>query len=263
MSDQTALGDRMKSYESKERFLPTLPVVARIDGKCFSKATRKLPRPYCQTMSDTMVQTTCDLVRETGAIIGYTQSDEISLIFHSGTFKSQIFCDGRIQKMNSILASMTTYYFSNNCAALGLELVGPALFDCRVYAVPSREEAVNALVWRELDATKNAISMAAHTYFSHKSLQGVNGDQMQERLFSEKGINFNDYPAFFKRGTYVKRQTVLKELTENELSKIPVDRRPDGLIMRSEVSRLNWPPILKIRNRVGVVFDNEELDVVE
>lgn len=263
MTDQTALGDRMKSYESKERFMPTLPVVARIDGKCFSKATKGLSRPYCSTMSSVMVETTKRLVAETHALIGYSQSDEITLIFHSENAKSKIFCDGRIQKMNSILSSMATLYFSESCAATDLTLRGPALFDCRVYAVPSKEEAVNALVWRELDATKNAISMAAHTYFSHRSLQNMNGGQMQERLFAEKGINFNDYPSFFKRGTYVKRCQILKELTEEELQNIPAEHQPDGPVVRSVVSVLDWPPILKIKNRVGVVFGGEEVDVAE
>jgi tRNA(His) guanylyltransferase len=87
-------------------------------------------------------------------------------------------------------------------------------FDARVISLPTLEEATNMMLWREMDATKNAVSMAAHSMFSHKSLQNKSGPQMQERMFKEKGINFNDYPDFFKRGTFVKRVVYERSLTE-------------------------------------------------
>ena len=100
------LGDRMKSYEQKEagrRFMSLLPVCARIDGKGFSKFTKGLDRPYDRGMSEIMSKTMAYLTQETQASIGYTQSDEISLVWYSPNAKSQIFFDGRIQKMVSVL----------------------------------------------------------------------------------------------------------------------------------------------------------------
>src|SRR5579859_8052697 len=105
---QDSLGDRMKMYESIEsdrRFMPLLPIVARMDGVGFSKFTRGMNRPYDQRMSEAMVETTKQLVKMTGAVCGYTQSDEITLAWYSQDLKSQVWFDGRVMKMIGALAA--------------------------------------------------------------------------------------------------------------------------------------------------------------
>lgn len=262
MSDKRALGDRMKRYENATaglRHLPQLPVCARIDGKRFSKFTEGLARPFDQRLSDLMVRTTCYLVETTQACIGYTQSDEISLVYFSDDPKKQIFLDGRIQKMTSILAAMTTAYFGRELAQTLPEKADEMpLFDCRTWTVPSKEEAVNALVWREQDATKNSISMATQSYYHHSDVIGLKGAEMQELLF-QKGVNWNDYPTFFKRGTYVQHRTLERRFTSEEIRDLPAKhdahRNPDLVYTRREVAALELPPMTKITNRVEVVFD--------
>ncbi len=263
------LGDRMKSlYETPEtsrRFLPTLPVYARIDGRSFSKFTRGMVRPYDERMSNAMVETTCVLVEETHALIGYTQSDEISLVWQAPDIKSGIFFDGKIMKMASVLAGLATAafhsvlidHFPGEWAKLAAKLPH---FDCRVVSLPSQVEAANMLLWRNIDATKNAVSMAAHHHFSHKSLMGMGRADMQERLFQEAGVNFNDYPEFFKRGTFVRRVTVERAFTDEELAAIPEKHRPapDTMVTRSEVRTFPMPVFSKVMNRVGVIFDDED-----
>lgn len=89
-------GDRMKVYESKEaqrRFLPLLPICARLDGKAFHTFCSVLRKPYDDRLFMAMAETTKILVRETGARLGYTQSDEISLLWYSNDF-----CDLGLQK---------------------------------------------------------------------------------------------------------------------------------------------------------------------
>lgn len=165
-----ALGDRMKAYEAREsdrRFLPIIPVCARIDGRNFSSFTCGMDRPWDQAMTDAMIETTKCLVAETHARVGYTQSDEISLVWLSERSDSSIFFDHRIAKMTSVLASFATAMFTR--ALIG----GPRAswirrmphFDCRTWSVPSRTEAANVFLWREQDATKNAISMAARAVY--------------------------------------------------------------------------------------------------
>ena len=115
MADKTALGDRMKMYEHREvgrRAMPRLPICVRIDGKTFSRFTRNLARPYDERLSELMVHTAEVLVEKTGARIGYTQSDEISLILYSDSPNSQVYLDGRIMKLTSILASIATAAFN-------------------------------------------------------------------------------------------------------------------------------------------------------
>lgn len=253
------LGDRMKEYESREsarRFLPMLPVYARIDGRNFSAFTRDFRRPYDQIMSRAMIGTTRILVQETHAKIGYTQSDEISLIWLGERYNSGIFFDGKVAKMTSILAGLATAAF---CKELPDHLDRLPHFDCRVFQLPNRAEGTNVFLWRELDATKNAISMAARSLYSHRELDHKNSAEMQEMLF-KKGVNFNDYPAFFKRGTFVRRIARERLLTSEELDRIPEKHRPavDALVMRSEIAELEVPKFSTVINRESFIFDGAD-----
>lgn len=236
------LGDRMKMYEAmnEKQFLPYLPVMARIDGRCFSKFTKGMNRPYDERMSECMINTTKKLVGETGALVGYTQSDEITLMWYSDSINSQIWFDGKHSKMVSQLGSLSTLYFYKECERLlGKEFLDKMpTFDARVWQVPSKEEAVNVFLWREKDATKNSISMAAREYYSHRQLENKNSNQKQDMLF-EAGINWNDYPDYFKRGTYVRKIMVEKQFSVDEIEKLPKNHaartNPELKIKRSEL----------------------------
>ena len=253
------LGNRMKEYEAQEtnrRFMPLLPVYARIDGRAFHAFTHNMLKPYDMRMTEAMLRTAEGLVTETHAKIGYTQSDEISLVWYNDTYEGAIFFDGKIFKITSVLASLATALF---CREMKADIHKLPCFDCRVFQLPNKTEAANALLWREMDATKNAISSAARCQYSHKALQGKTGAEMQEMLFA-KGINFNDYPTFFKRGTFVRRETKERVLSAEELAKIPEAHRPaaDTKYERSEIVRLNMPKFSSVVNRVEVVFDGAE-----
>lgn len=255
------LGDRMKSYEAREserRFLPMLPVIARIDGRNFSSFTRGMDRPWDQLMTDCMLRTTEALIEETHARIGYTQSDEISLVWQSERSDQSIFFDHRVAKMTSVLASYATAAFTYAMMNLMPQRIDRLPhFDCRVFQVPSRTEAANVFLWREQDATKNAISMAARSVYSHKECDHKIAPEMQEMLFA-KGINFNDYPAFFKRGTFIRRSTVERDLTVEDLARIPEKHRPGGPVIRGCIARLDMPRFGSVMNREAVIFDGAE-----
>jgi tRNA(His) 5'-end guanylyltransferase len=187
-------------------------------------------------------------------------------VWHAPDYKSDVFFDGKITKMTSVLAALATAAFIN--AILNSEDIefrkyakNMPHFDARVWSVPSQTEAANAILWRTIDCFKNSVSMVAHHYFSHKSLQNMNQAQMQERMFQEKGINFGeDMPEWFKNGTFVKRVTVQKSLTKEELEKIPETVRPpaDTKFIRTVVTPIDMPIFSKVINRVGVIFNNED-----
>lgn len=255
-----ALGDRMKAYEGREaqrRAMPRLPIVVRIDGKGFSKWTRGLQYPFDERLELCRLATTRRLIQETGALIGYHQSDEISLVLYSGDPKSQVYADGRLQKIVSHTASFATVAWQEAVAEYIPEKVGvPAVFDSRAWDVPSLEEAVNALLWREQDASKNSVSMAARSLYSHKEIYGKSGAEMQEMLHA-KGINWNDYPTWAKRGTYMGRRSFDRVLSPEELERLPplhhARQNPGMIVRRSEVQVLDLPPMSKIANRIGVL----------
>jgi tRNA(His) 5'-end guanylyltransferase len=211
-----ALGDRMKTYERLEtdvRFIPNLPIYVRLDGRGFSKFTKKMIRPYDKRLSTLMLATTEYLVKEFGATIGYVQSDEISLVLKHEYEHGAMF-EGKVQKLVSTLASSATAFFNTNFAKYfdGLDTTEFCerlpTFDCRIFSVPSWDEATNAILWRYLDAIKNSKQMLAQHYFSHKELQKLNGKQLVDKLKTEKSIIWEDYPEFFRSGVFVKKSNV-------------------------------------------------------
>lgn len=259
MSDD--LGDRMKMYEKMgipSRFTPLLPIMVRLDGRSFSKYTKGFSRPYDIGMSGCMDNTTKWLVEETGAILGYTQSDEITLMFYSDRLDKQVFFDGKVQKMISILSSMCSVkFYKESLFHLPNRKDWTPQFDCRIWTVPNLQEAANVFVWRELDATKNSVQMLARCHFSHKELHKKGRAEQLDMLIS-KGINWNDEPSFFKRGGYYKRIQKEVAFTQEELYNLPdkheAKTNPDLKIIRSVVEYMNFPPILKIEDRLDTLF---------
>jgi len=260
-----SFGTRMKSYEFHEtsrKFIPMLPVYARIDGRGFSKFTKGMKRPFDERMSEAMIEVAKYLLEKTHARVSYVQSDEISLVWCSDTYSGEIFFDGKIQKMVSTLASMAAtkmmeILFTHDDKEFVEFFKKLPHFDCRVFQLPNKIEAANSFLWREQDACKNAISMAAHHYFPHKELQNKTGSEKQEMLFS-KGINFNDYPSMFRRGTFVRRVTSNRFLTDDELARIPEKHRPTGTVTRSEITGIDMPIFSKVTNRVDVIFNGAD-----
>src|SRR4051812_24474708 len=148
------LGDRCKSYELAEagrRAMRGLPLLARLDGRAFHTFTRDLKRPYEPGMSIAMIEATRYLVQELNALVGYTQSDEITLAWYeSSQSLSEYDFDGRFQKLASVLAGMASAKF---CQLVREHLPAKANetphFDCRVWQVPSLDDAADVFVWRE------------------------------------------------------------------------------------------------------------------
>lgn len=258
-----ALGDRMKAYEgvfAGMRFDRGLPVVARIDGRSFSSFTRGLNRPFDAGFRGAMLETARFLVESTDAKIAYTQSDEISLVWEAAGPDSQIFFDGRVLKMASNLASLATVKFLMEVgqrlpAAYAAKM---PTFDARVWTVPTREEAANTLLWREIDAVKNSVSMAARGLFSHKQLTGKKREEMIEMMRSA-GFEWSDLPVFFRRGSYLQRKSKEEAFSKEELESLPEKHEarldPTKKRIRSSVEEITMPEFSKVKNRADVIFE--------
>lgn len=263
------MGTRLKGYEAREterKFLPYIPVYARIDGRSFSKFTRNAIRPFDASITGAMHAATRALIEQTGAKIGYVQSDEISLVWETTEPNEGMFFDGKAQKMCSVLAGIATAAFIK--ALVEDEdwnkrnpawLAKMPHFDARVIQLPSRVEAANMFLWREMDARKNAISMVAHTLFSHKSLQGKSGREKLE-LIAENGFDFDGLPVSAKRGVFMRRVIKDVPLAEEIRLRIPEKSRPEqgATVTRSAVDIIDMPPFNKVSNRVEVIFDGAD-----
>ena len=213
------LGDRIKSHY-EDRFRISLPrrtnVIIRVDGKAFHTFTKGLKRPYDEGLSEDMDATMkylCENIQ--GAKMGYVQSDEISIwLTDYDDIKTDAWFDYNIQKMCSIATALATAKFNQlrmqrRCwdgddldGILDSDEIAThklAMFDARVFVIPGINEVANYFIWRQQDATRNSISMAAQSMYSPKDLHGKTSEEKQEMMF-QKGTNWNDYPIRFKRG---------------------------------------------------------------
>jgi tRNA(His) 5'-end guanylyltransferase len=223
MAVRDDLGVRMKTYYEqipKTKLVRRMPVAIRIDGKAFHTFTRGFKKPFdkilMKSMQDTM-KYLCQNIQ--GCVLGYTQSDEITLILVDyQTLTSGAWFDYEVQKMCSISASMatmafnkafsdnTTQYMINhvddfpyNDTLIKARIKG-AMFDSRCFNIP-KEEVTNLIYWRQLDATRNSIQMVGQANFSHSQLQNKSCNDIQDMLMLQKGINWNDYATDEKRGS--------------------------------------------------------------
>lgn len=210
---KTTLGDRMKTYEAVTRaVLPRRTyTIIRVDGRAFHAYLRGATKPYDLDFMGDMNAVAMALCNEiSGAVFAYTQSDEISvLITDFATPGTQPWFGGVVHKMVSISAALATAVLNDRVTRPGTL----PLFDSRVFTIPDASEVANYFVWRQRDCVRNSITMAAQAQFSHKRLHGVTTKQMQELLFTECGINWNDYAAGCKRGRVVIKDEGLRPVT--------------------------------------------------
>ena len=234
--DKTTLGDRMKNnYENISRYYLTrrMPVIIRLDMKAGHTFTKGMKKPFddifVKTMQDTM-KYLCENIQ--GCVLGYTQSDEISLVLVDyAELTTDAWFGNNLQKMCSVSASMTTLafnkFFSHNVEDLESDLAQEhetdsmtewvktmlsyyqiyrialkkgAMFDSRVFTIP-KEEVCNYFIWRQQDSTRNSIQSVGQANFSQKELHGQSCNNIQDMLMTQKGINWNNYATTLKRGS--------------------------------------------------------------
>lgn len=200
------LDTKMRIFETAHDHcvLPGLFMVARLDGRNFTRLTRELcdfEAPFDVRFRDMMTATVEHLMQCGFRVVyGYTQSDEISLLFHRETDVFQ----RKLRKYNSVLAGEASAKFSILLGQIGC-------FDCRICQLPGPEQVYDYFLWRSEDAHRNALN--GHCYWllrkegqtpeaAAKTLFGMSVSEKNELLF-ERGVNFNEIPAWQKRGVGV------------------------------------------------------------
>lgn len=232
MNKNLELSNRMKNYYeqvSKTKLMRKCPVAIRIDGCHFRTFTKNLNKPFDDIIIKTMQSTMKYLCANIqGCILGYTQSDEITLILTDyKNIDSDAWFDYEVEKLCSVSASMATLafnqFFNENVSLykfkaydgiskykddikekyiknLDKAVENGAIFDARCFNIP-KEEVTNLLYWRQDDASRNSIQMVGQANFSHKELHKKSRNDIQDMLMTQKGINWNDFPTYQKRGS--------------------------------------------------------------
>lgn len=197
------LDNRLRIYETAHDFCvpPNIYMVARIDGRGFTKLTKEtvsFKRPFDEKFRDLMIETTKHLMTCGFKVIyGFSESDEISLLFD---LNENVF-SRKLRKYNSILAGEASAKFSLLLGEIGV-------FDCRVSQLPRLQDVIDYFRWRNEDAHRNALN--AHCYWllrnkgkaatqASKEIEGKSTSFKNELLY-KNGINFNDLPNWQKRG---------------------------------------------------------------
>lgn len=207
------LQDRMKEYENVNRnyLMRRQPAIIRIDGKAFHSFTKGFVKPYDDVLIYAMNETAKNLCKNIqGCKMAYVQSDEISLLLTDyDDINTESWFNKNMQKIVSVSASMATLYFNKyfqeKVKELNLEnsiynkRINTALFDSRVFLLPN-SEVCNYFIWRQQDCTRNSIESVGRTYFTDSELFQKNCNEIQDMLFKEKNINWNDYDVYLKRG---------------------------------------------------------------
>lgn len=233
MNKKDSLGDRMKCYEtvSKNFLMRRQPVIIRLDMKAGHSFTRGFNKPFDEIFIKSMQETMKYLCRNIqGCVLGYTQSDEITLVLCDyQKLDTDAWFRYNVQKITSVSASIATFAFNrsfcqflakwtmenfkfgenyNNVSKSVMKLNNSysvaaekgALFDSRAFNVPVNE-VNNCLLWRQQDATRNSIQSLAQSLYSRKEIEGINTKKLQDKMFSEKGVNWNDLSTIQKRGS--------------------------------------------------------------
>ena len=249
MAIHDSLGDRMKEYESRNQYYlqKRTPVCIRVDMRAGHTFTRGFVRPFDEVFGNAMVRTMEYCAKNIGnCVFAYCQSDEITFILVDyAKLETDAWFDYRTDKLCSIAASMATMAFNkffsekimefdkeNNLSSMAYfnnpnnEITKlhdtywnayhkGAMFDARCFNIP-REEVTNLIYWRQLDATRNSIQMVGQANFSHGELQNKTCNMIQDMLHEEKGINWNDFPTYLKRGSCVIKDTCAKIEGDNK-----------------------------------------------
>ena len=208
---QNDIGDQIKQLEAVEARRKVQGIVlCRVDGKGFHNYTTKMKmrRPFDERLEVLRRHVVASIMKQTGARMGYAQSDEMSFVWHG-----DIYCAGRVAKMVSHLASMATAYWNRKVLSLNFADDHDALFDARVWSVPDMATAETYFQSRQWDAQRNSVSQMARSRASHKEMFELTEDQLLE-LIRSRGGDWNDEMSWAKYGTYTVREVESTVITD-------------------------------------------------
>jgi tRNA(His) 5'-end guanylyltransferase len=183
------------------RLMPNCYIMVMIDGKNFSKLVKnKFNKPFDDWFISTMDKTAVHLCKEVqNCVCAFVQSDEISLIIKDNTLTSSPF-DGRLCKLQSVIPSIATAFFNkelirrNLIAGMNIDDITNMpdyCFDCKAWTVPSINDAMSWILYRQIDCIRNSKQQFAQTYMTHKSLLNKDTDTQVALCLEATGNDWN------------------------------------------------------------------------
>jgi tRNA(His) 5'-end guanylyltransferase len=197
-ADAFEAAQRAREYFHTLTVLPGAWTVIRMDGRGFSRFTQqRFDKPFDARFSDLMVTTAQTVLTELDGRYAYTESDEISVLFDPGL---DLFGRG-VEKLVSISAGIATATFTHATGE-------PAHFDARIWVGAGVPDVVDYFSWRQADASRCALNGWCYWTLRQAGRSGQQATAALDRtstadkneLLFRRGINFNDLPAWQRRG---------------------------------------------------------------
>lgn len=218
-----SLRERQEKYEevSDQEMLPHLPVIIRLNIKNYKKISEELDKPYSVVFGDLMAETLLYVITSIqDAVFGFTYQDEINIVLRNDLIKdTKPWFNNNVQKIVSTVASAATLGFIESQDLIeNEEILDPALFEAKVFAVPSLPEVVNYLVLRQSYCMGNALTEAVSYELAKKIGKAKTHILLKDKSYSQKkdillqkcGIDFIDfYPKSFYRGMAAYKEPTL------------------------------------------------------
>lgn len=240
-----SLGEKFKNFENEESLNLDVdkPILLRLDGKSFHVFTNRFQKPYDEQFGKIMVETARYLFELTRSVLGYVQSDEISLLLSP----SHIEFNGRKLKLCSIYSSYASVFFNKffnvqdstdkDQMELNRKTKGKiGIFDCRAFNLNSTEEIKEYFLWRMMDCNRNSISNIYRSLVT-KNVEKKNHKELLDTLNNIKFLKENPkFDEHYLNGTYFRRCVIEKKLDQHILNKIPEKFKPvkDQIYLRNE-----------------------------
>ncbi|MBR3517803.1 MAG: guanylyltransferase [Lachnospiraceae bacterium] len=248
----------MRTYEQSldQKILPKMYIVARLDGRGFTKMTNEhFEKPFDERFKNMMVEVTRELMKNSGfrVIYGYTQSDEISLLFapDENSFGR------KVRKINTTLAGIAS-------AKASLMLGEVVSLDCRIAPLPNKKLVEDYFSWRQQDCFRNALNGWCYWTLRKEgasrrqatSILAGKGDDFKNELLFERGVNFNDTPAWQRRGVGLYYKEIEREGYNPKTGETVVSKRNE-LFLDEDI-----PCRQKYRDFVTTILETTEQDKV-
>lgn len=206
------VGETYKAAERATdlRLPPKQHVIVRLDGNSFSRLTRTIgcERPFDRRFSSCMEAAARACVDyASGAVLAYSQSDEISIwLRNDQSEQAEPFVGNRIQKLCSLLAARCSVAFNARArAALAYAGETDAIFDCRAFTLPTSQVA-GYFAWRMGDCFVNCVQAYAQKHVGKRVLFGKSTKEQTALLMEQAGINVaHDIPLRWRRGFALRR----------------------------------------------------------
>lgn len=230
------LGAEFKAHEAEYRQVLPLKTyaVVRVDGRAFHTYTRGMGRPFDAGFAAAMVAAAAALCEQvSGAVLAYTQSDEISIVLTDRSkLETQPWLGGVVAKIISLTASIATAEFNARIEG------GPhvrATFDSRVFTVSGEAEALRYLHWRQVDARRNALNQVCDAYLGKRVTRGV-GSADRRLMLANKGVDMAPYERY-ERGMLIRSDRVIGDVEY-------VDKRSGTTCVAKGVERRVWTAVI-------------------